>query len=73
MLRCQSIWQNLLNMMFIIKALIVLVSLPLVLVNLVLGLTKNDKLKLKRAGVIFFSAFVILLLMSAAEFGRYSK
>lgn len=35
---------------------------------LISGMANNDKIKLRKAAVIFFSAFILLLLISALDF-----
>jgi len=59
--------------MLVIKVLIVLASVPLILVNLIPGLAKNDRPRLRKAGLILVSAFVVLVLISVAEFWYYGK
>jgi hypothetical protein len=57
-------------MIFFIKAIITLGGLVYSLINLIPGL-QGDKKKLKKAFVIFFSTWLLLILISVVDFLPY--
>ena len=52
----------------ILKFLLGFIGIVMVLIFLVMGLIKKDNKKLKKAGLIFISTWVILIILGTIEF-----
>ena len=51
----------------IFKALVLLTGLTFTVINFISGIS-DDKVKLKKAGVIFLATFLVFVLITAVEF-----